>query len=156
MSDLLDHLSKDTLPADLVAEFLKWCVWGQARPALLTVLEKTGLMDEAETLRVVNDYNHLARVSQRIGEQAHEARQRTGPLGLSTAEATAFLVHRLALAAMESDFDPEGVAFFTAQVVGWAAFAEAGFADPARKASAEREARASQEAQLAQLWREHR
>lgn len=154
MSDLLEHLSRDTLPPELLETFVNWCVWEQAQPALLTILQKTGLHDQAQDLQAATTFATLANVSEKAGNDVHEARKSTGPLGLSTAEAASFLVSRMAKAATEAEWDPEGVAFFAAQVCGWAGFAEVGFNDFNRKALAEQIARQTQEDQLSGLWRQ--
>jgi len=154
MSDtLLDHLNRDTMPPHVLEAFIAWCIWDQARAALLRILDKTGLHGAAHELHQAHDLTRLQTVCLSASQQAHEARRRTGPLGMSTAEAAANLMARLARSASEADFDPEGVAFFAAQIVGWAAFAESGFADAQRKTHAEQEARQAQEAHLRQLWR---
>lgn len=155
MSELFDHLSRDTLPPALVETFVNWCVFEQARPAMVQVLEKTGLQEHANHLRAATSYTALVAASEAAGHDAHEARKSTGPLGLSTAEAAAFLVSRVARAATEVEWDPEGVAFFAAQVCGWASFAEGGFNDFNRKNDAEQTARNQQEAKLAELWQQY-
>jgi len=153
MSDtLLDHLNRDTMPPHVLESFITWCIWDQARAALLSILEKTGMHGAADELRGADDLARLQAVCLSASHQAHDARRRTGPLGLSTAEAAANLMARLARSASEADFDPESVAFFAAQIVGWAGFAESGFADARRKAQAEQEARQAQEARLRGLW----
>ncbi len=154
MSELLDHLSRDTLPPELLESFVNWCVWEQAHPALLTILQKTGLQNQADELQAAKTFAMLAQVSEKAGHDVHEARKSTGPLGLSTAEAASFLVSRMANAATEAEWDPEGVAFFAAQVCGWAGFAEVGFNDFNRKTLAEQIARQTQEDQLSGLWRQ--
>jgi hypothetical protein len=155
-NDILDYLGRDKLPQTLLHDFVGWCVWEQAYPALLHILERTGLTQQAQTLRAVDhDYSALAHTATAIGEHANEVRRQTGPLGLSTAEAAAFLVQKLALSAGAAGFDPEGVAFFTAQVCGWSGFADANFADPRGKQKAEEDARQAQRQQLASLWRSH-
>lgn len=155
MSNILEHLGKDTLPNDLVERFVHWCIWEQARPALVRVLTETGLKHHAEAIAQAEDLNALAALSHKAGQAAEEARRSTGPLGLSTAQAASFLVSRLVQSASEADYDPEGVAFFTAQVCGWAGFADGAFSDPALKNEAEAQARREQEAHLTQLWQSY-
>lgn len=155
MSDLLGQLGGDTLPPEMVEAFLNWCVWEQARPALVTILERTGLTEHAGNLRQVTTYAALAQASEKAGRDVQEARKRTGPLGLSAAEAASFLTHRIARAATEAEWDPEGVAFYAAQVAGWAGFAESGFTMPSQKTATENQAREHQEARLAELWKIH-
>ena len=85
----------------------------------------------------------------------HEARQQTGPLGLSTAEAAAFLAHRLANAALSDPLDAEAISFYAVQIMGWKAFAEADFLDPTKKPGGETKARQQQEERLRELWQAH-
>lgn len=155
MSELLEHLSRDTLPPELLETFVNWCVWEQARPALVAILQKTGLQEHAQNLQEAKTFTALAQISEKAGNEVHEARKSTGPLGLSTAEAASFLVSKMAKAATEAEWDPEGVAFFAAQVCGWAAFAEIGFNDFSRKTLAEQLARQTQEDRLSALWSQH-
>jgi hypothetical protein len=155
MSELLSHLGKDTFPEAMIREFVDWCVWEQARPSLVVILTQTGLEGDASKIEEVTDYESLSVACSNAGKNAHEARQRTGPLGLSTAEATAFLAQRLAKAAQDEHLDAEEVAFFTMQVCGWRGFAESKFADNTRKADTEVEARQAQEAKLQSLWQNY-
>jgi hypothetical protein len=152
MSDLLSHLGKDTLPDALIREFIDWCVWEMACPSLVVILQLTGLEEDAALIDAANDYESLSASCETAGHNAHAARQSTGPLGLSTAEATSFLAQRMAKAAAEETVDAEEVAFYVAQVCGWQGFAESKFADYKRKAEAEATARQEQEAKLSALW----
>ena len=153
MTTLLEHLGRDTLPPAVIDAFVRWCVWQQAKPALLTVLKQTGLVEGAQQVETATTYAELQHITATIGSDVHAMRTRTGPLGLSAAEAASFLVSRMAAAATEADWDPEGVAFFAAQMQGWAAFAETNFSDPVRKPAAEQQARQQQEAMLSELYR---
>lgn len=152
MSSLLEHLGRDTLPGPMVEAFVAWCIWEQARPALSRVLSATGQALSAEEVAAAHDLPALIDASKRSGERAHAARNEPNPVGLATAEAASFLVHKIARTATTAEWDPEGVAFFSAQVVGWAVFAEVGLAEPTRKSEAESQAIAAQEAYLRELW----
>ena len=152
MSTLLEHLGRDSLPAEMVDDFIRWCVFQQARPALVLILDKASLTKHAARVENASSYGDLVTVADAARETAHEARQKTGPLGLSASEAAAFLTTRLAKAATEAEWDPEGVAFFCAQVCGWAGFAETGFTDASTKPRAEAAARKAQEEKLTALW----
>jgi hypothetical protein len=155
MTQLLDHLGKDTLPESLLREFVDWCVWDQARPALETILTKTGLVTHAAAIHKTSDLVEFAAAAEAAGKQAHEARKNTGPLGLSTAEATSFLTHKMLIAALSDPVDVEEIAFYVVQVVGWKAFAEADFLNPMKKPEAESQARQAQETKLQELWNAH-
>jgi hypothetical protein len=89
-TELLNHLGKDTLPETLLREFVDWCVWEQARPALEVILTKTGMKAHAANIARASDLVEFASACENAGKHANEARKNTGPLGLSTAEATAF------------------------------------------------------------------
>lgn len=150
----LDYLNKDTIPPDVLARFVDWCVWQQARPALVEVLERVGMSQSAHDISHADDFARLQAVCHEAHQLARTTPRRTGPLGLSTAEAATNLMERLLKAAHEQD-DPEGAAFFSAQMVGWSGFAEASFVDVRRKTQAEEEARKAQEQHLRQLWHDH-
>ena len=155
MTSLLEHLGKDTLPKPVLDAFVDWCIWQQARPALLQVLEKTKLVGPADDVRAASDLPALATSSERARNEAHEARKTTGPLGMSAAEAAAFEVTNLVTAASEEEWDPESVSFFAARVCGWAGWAQTDFKDPEQKSKAEITARNEQDAQLQTLWKKH-
>lgn len=152
MTEFIDNLGKDTFPPAMIDHFVRWCVWEQARPALVEVLSVTGVGDLADEIKKTGSYSELEKLSEKAGNYAHEIGQRTGPLGISTAEATAFLSQKLARAAQESDWDPEAVSFFTIQVVSWRGFAETMFTDMKKKIEAADNARDQQEEKLAELW----
>jgi len=153
MTDLLDNLSKDVFPPAMVDHFVRWCIWEQARPALVSVLSLTGVTDLADEISKTTSYTELERLSEQAGNHAHEIGMRTGPLGISTAEATAFLVQKLAHVAQEADWDPEAVSFYTVQVMGWQGFAETMFTEMKKKLEATEAARITHEEKLAELWK---
>jgi hypothetical protein len=152
MSQLLDNLSQDVFPPAMVDHFVRWCIWEQARPALVSVLTLTGVTDLADEINAASSYTELERLSEQAGNHAHEIGQRTGPLGISTAEATAFLVQKLAHVAQEADWDPEAVSFYTIQVMGWQGFAQSSFTEMRKKIEVTEAARITQEEKLAELW----
>ena len=154
-TELLDHLGKDTLPESLLREFVDWCVWEQARPALEIILTKTGMGLHATNITRASDLIEFGAACETAGKHAHEARKNTGPLGLSTAEATAFLAQKMANAGMTDPLDVEAIAFYMVQLVGWKGFAESGFLNPVAKSQAETNARDAQEAKLQELWKAH-
>jgi hypothetical protein len=154
-TDLLNHLGKDTLPEPLLREFVDWCVWEQARPSLEVILNKTGMTTHATNIARTTDLVEFAAACENTGKDAHEARKNTGPLGLSTAEATAFLAQKMANAAMSDPLDVEAIAFYMVQLVGWKGFAESDFLNPTKKLEAESAARTVQENKLQDLWKVH-
>lgn len=152
MSDLRDHLSKDTLPIPMLQEFVKWCIWEQSRPALCAILSRVGMTDSVAEFNRAQTPEHLIAASQSVRAIAQERRKLTGPFGYSSAEAAAFLMIKMISAASESEWDPAGVAFFSTQLSGWLAFAESDYAEPAKKSAGEAHAAQQQEARLQQLW----
>lgn len=152
MVDMLNQLGKDTLPENIIKDFVAWCVWTQAVPALIVILNKTGLDQDAAAISHIDDFKMLANQCEITGRNAHEARKSTGPLGLSTAEAAAFLMQKLAASAKEKESDADAIAFYAAQVVGWKGFADSAFSDQALKQKAEDDARIAQDQKLKALW----
>jgi len=155
MNDLLNQLAGDAAPAEVVQQFVGWCVWQQARPALALVLAKVGLDDMVQAINTVDDLGSLAYLSHEANTYIKDLRGSTGPLLLSAAEAATFEFSSMVAAAREDGADVEGVAFFAARVFGWAGWAAVDFADPAQKAVAEAQARKQQTSVLDRLWREH-
>lgn len=151
MASFLDHLDKDTFSVSLLSDFVAWCVWDQARPSLISILQKTGLDDQATAIANVDDYVGLAANAHEAARHVAEVRKITGVLGLSSAEASSFLTMRLADAATNSN--AEDVAFFAAQLAGWQAFSEVAFTDAKAKQAGEVAARTAQEMQLQALYR---
>lgn len=152
MTEFLDNLGKDVFPPAMIDDFVRWCIWEQARPALVDILIVTDVSDLADQIKQANSYAELEQMSEQAGNRAKQMGKRTGPLGISTAEAVAFLSQKLAHAAQEAEWDPEAVSFFTMQIVGWHAFAGTMFTDMKKKVAAANEARDRQEAKLAELW----
>lgn len=152
---VLDYLGKDALPYALETAFVDWCVWEQARPALVKVLEKTVLSPLASEFQAAGDLETLMALGQRAVEEVTRAHGDTGPLGLSAAKGALFEFNNLLAAIPEPDFDPEAVAFFAARVCGWAGWTSADFSQPDSKARAEQEAQRQQAARLQALWDEH-
>lgn len=156
MSDLLDQLGSDTLPASVVDSFVRWCMLEQARPALVTVLEKFGLSNLATQVEATNEPPKLLTLATQIHAQVQAlgAKSSTGPLGFSAAKAATYEFGNLMQAANENPVDAEAVAFFAARICGWAGWAGAGFGEPQSKASAELDARQTQEGKLQSLWQQ--
>jgi len=152
MSTLLEQLGNDTLPATIEREFVDWCLWQQAYPALQQVLEKTLLTELVEMLSNADKYFTLVALTDIIVQEAQAARKRTGLLGLSAAQAAAIEFQKLLAAASEEAWDPQEVAFFSVRVCGWAGWANSEFSDTENKDAAERAARSHQEAHLKSLF----
>ncbi len=152
MNNLLEHLGKDTLPAQMIKDFIQWCVWQQARPALVMVLNKSGITDVAQAIEKTDDLPELTTLNATANKTAKERRGNTGPLALSAAEAATFEFTNMMNAINETDTDPEAVSFFSMRVCGWAAWAEKDFANASIKTEAEASAKEAQEACLDQLW----
>ncbi|RMG80317.1 MAG: hypothetical protein D6712_18270 [Chloroflexi bacterium] len=156
MSELLQQLSKDIFPPTLIQQFVDWCIWEQARPALLLVLHKVQLNELAQVLEAAQDIGQLLTATEQVAQRIHEARKSTGPLGLSAAEAAAYEMQNILKSALDEGDDPESVAFFAARVCGWAAWAETNFTNPAQKPIAEAAARDAQIHKLENLIEQFR
>ena len=156
MSNLMDHLGSDTLPASLIDAFVRWCMLEQARPALVTVLIKFGLGDLAAQVEATDDSSTLLTLSSQIHQQVQAlgAKSSTGPLGFSAAKAATYEFGNLMRASTENPVDAEAVAFFAARICGWAGWAGADFAEPERKSTEEHQARQTQERTLRTLWQQ--
>lgn len=152
MSDPISLINQDSYPRQVKQDFVKWLIFAQARPALVQILQKTGMNDEADALARVGNLRALHALSERAGQQAHAARKKTGPLGISTAEAASFIMSRMAESAYTPDCDAEEIAFFAVQICGWLGFAQSGFSNPRRKAEREIQAQAAQEQKLETLY----
>lgn len=152
MSDLLEQL--DTLPRSVIEQFIRWCIWEQARPALLLILDRNMMTDFADNIREARNIPVLAQLSEQANAFVKSRRGATGPLGLSAAEAGTFEFTNMMKAATDEAADAEAVAFFASRVCGWAGWASTDFTDPAQKTVAEVEAREEQELYLNQLLRQ--
>lgn len=149
MSNLLEQL--DTLPRSIIEQFILWCIWEQARPALLLILDQNMMTDFANEIRQAQNIPVLAQVSERANAYVKNMRGATGPLGLSATEAGTFEFTNMMKAAADEAADAEGVAFFAARVCGWAGWATTDFTNPAQKNIAETQARQEQERRLNHL-----
>jgi len=154
MTDLLAHLNRDTLPEALVDAFIQWCIWEQARPALITVLEVGMMHDLADNLRHAETLVALMEHGDLANAYAKQMQGQANPKMLSAAEAAAFEFGNMMRATTPDHYDAEEVAFFASRVCGWAQWAISGFADPNEKMQAEDDARKEQETHLERLWRE--
>lgn len=152
MSNLLDQLSQDTLPAQMVESFVSWCVMEQARPALASVLEKADQIELASQIRQASTLETLTQ----LGGDAHKLSKSSDTKELIMAntaiEAAAFEFNNMLEATNEQDIDAESVSFFAARVCGWAGWASQSFGDVSAKSNAEQAAIRSQEKRLETLW----
>ncbi|PJF22865.1 MAG: hypothetical protein CUN56_03840 [Phototrophicales bacterium] len=151
MTDWLSQLDKDTLPQIVLEMFTHWCVWEQARPALVTVLQQVQLEDIANQIERATDLRQVVQIVETANQQIKALRTKTGVLGISAAEAATFEFVNLFDTADEKNLDTEAVSFFAARVCGWAGWARSGFTDATQKTQAEEKARQDQEAYLAKL-----
>ena len=155
MSDLLGQLGRDTLPQEVVQEFIHWCVWQQARQALVLVLEEASLTEIAESIQSAEDLPAVTRLSEQAKTHIDTLDREDNPRGLSAAEGAVFEFINMAKSAEEASFDVEGVSFFASRVCGWAGWAVTGFKETAEKSAAEIAALAAQEAHLEGLLKAH-
>ena len=69
---LLEHLENDTLPDNLRARFVAWCVIEQALPALAEMLSETSLAGAGVALGHANDLNTISQLTSAIKHRAKE------------------------------------------------------------------------------------
>jgi hypothetical protein len=155
MDDLLSHLGRDTLPREVIQEFVHWCVWQQARQALVLVLEEASLTEIAESIQTAEDLPEVTRLSEQAKAHIDTLDRKDYPRGLSAAEGAVFEFINLAKSAEEATLDVEGVSFFASRVCGWAGWAVTGFNETTEKSAAEIAALQAQEAHLEGLLKEH-
>lgn len=155
MSTLLEHLNKETLPDAMVVDFVNWCVWQQACPALVRVLQAAGLYEIAEQIASTTDLDALGNIAVATDARQDLLANDRKPLRISALEATFHLVQRLVEAAHDRGWDPEGVAFFSEQICGWSGFALSAFSDTKQKEIAEAQAHQEQITYLSQLWQQY-
>jgi len=150
MSDLINHIGRDTLPATVVEQFVRWCVLEQAKPSLLKVLKMVEFDTLIGEIQAAENFDVLLALSVQANTWAKSQRERgrTGLLGYSAAEAAAFEFGNMLRATQQTQFDAEAVAFFAARVHSWAGWAATQFSDPSQKAIAEKAARDAQETYL--------
>jgi len=154
MDNLLRQLGGKTLSA-VVNEFVQWCVWQQARQALVLVLEEAKLAEIAENIQSAKDLPAVIRFSEKAKEHIESLRAENDLRGLSAAEGAVFEFINMAKSAEETHLDAEAVSFFASRVCGWAGWAVTGFNNIEEKNTAEKSALQAQEAYLASLWQKH-
>ena len=155
MSDYLEQLNEESMPQIVREIFVHWCVWEQARPALINVLDAVDLNALSREIAATSNVNDVLQVGEATNAAIKEMRLRTGPLSLSAAEAATYEFAQMAQAADERNLDPEAVAFFAARVCGWAGWANSGFSDPNQKVTAEEKARDEQNQRLDELLNQY-
>ena len=154
MGDLLSQLGRETLPEVVVQEFIRWCIWQQARQSLVLVLEEAQLNDIAAGIQSARDFSEVKTLSEQA--KAHiEQLDRENQRSLSAAEGATFEFVNMVRAADDATLDSEAVSFFASRVCGWAGWAVTGFSDTGNKAEAEAAALQAQEAQLSTIWRDY-
>jgi hypothetical protein len=155
MGDLLSHLGRDTLPQEVIREFVHWCVWQQARQALVLVLEEASLTQIAESIQTAEALPEVTQLSEQAKAHIDTLDRQDYPRGLSAAEGAVFEFINMAKSAEEATLDVEAVSFFASRVCGWAGWAVTGFNETAEKSAAESAALQAQEAHLEGLLKEH-
>lgn len=151
---MLDHLDKDVLPREVIQAFVTWCLWEQARPALVQVLEQTPLAELAAQFKTAQDLPTLAALAADVRFSREETSSSDRPLAISAAEGAAFEFANLIQTAQDSEIDAESAAFFASRVCGWAGWASHNFRSQVDKTAAEQSARQAQEARLEALYKQ--
>lgn len=150
------HRKDPGYPATVQRDFVTWMILSQARPAFIEILQLTGIDDNVDAIEATTSLLMLAALSQHAVRRARANRRRSGKLGMSTAEAAANLMYRMAQVAQRGDCDPHRIAFFSAQTCGWLGFAQSGFSSSHLKEQYEASARQDQETHLSYLIQIHR
>ena len=153
MSSLLNQLSQDTLPTQMVESFVSWCVMDQARPALALILEKAAETTLAEKIKQATTLKQLIDLSGEAHKISKSGSSKEQIMANSAVEAAAFEFDNMMRATAEHDIDAESVSFFSARVCGWAGWASQNFGDVTAKKNAEQAAIRSQEKRLETLWK---
>lgn len=142
-------------PEAVQREFVAWLVLSQARSALIEILDITGMREDAVAIQSATSYLMVAALSKRAGRRARANRLVSDQLGMSTAEAAAHLMFRLAQVAQDDACDPHRIAFFSAQLCGWSGFAQNGFSASFGKERHHTQVLADQDARLRDILAAH-
>mgnify|MGYP005838545001 CR=1 FL=1 len=132
---LLDLLGTEKLPQEAEQKFVEFCIWQQARPALVEVLRVAGLAEAAQEAERAATVEALAAWA---GHAAKLAQQANLPImALGAVQGVAAEINQLALSANPPVPDAGAVSFHAARLVGWAGWARNNFRTSTFKASAE-------------------
>lgn len=151
MAQYLEQLGKDLLPKSVEADFVQWCIWEQAQPALIKLMQDTGLAALSKSLQAAKSLSGLLSASAAAAEALRRDYKTDALRGLFAARGAAFEFLNLLKEATETEPDAEEVAFFAVRVCGWAGWAQTNFSRPDDKQAAENEARAQQGQKLEAL-----
>jgi hypothetical protein len=132
---LLDLLGTGKLPPQMERKFIQFCVWQQARPAFIQVLQAAGLSNYAKEADAMADLPSMVECARLAAETAH--RSRLPVLAMGAVQGMSAEIAQLAAAADPAEFDAEAVSFHAARLVGWATWASNKFGTGVFKASAE-------------------
>lgn len=144
MAPYLEQLGKDLLPKSVEADFVQWCIWQQAQPALVKLLDDTDLAALSNSLQAAKSLSALVSAAAAAAEALRRDYKTDALRGLFAARGAAFEFLNLLKEATEAEPDAEEVAFFAVRVCGWAGWAQTNFSKPDDKQAAETAARAQQ------------
>lgn len=132
---LLDLLGTGKLPPQAERKFIEFCIWQQARPAIVQILRAASLEAQAGEAGQARD---LASLTACVRDAAATAERAGLPvLALGAVQAAAAELAQLGEAADPTDGDPEEVSFHAARLAGWASWAENSFQTGMFKTSGE-------------------
>lgn len=151
MAQYLDQLGKDILPKSIEQAFIEWCIWQQARPALVAVLHDTGIHPLADSINAAKSMHDLVRAGGQLAETLRRDYKTDSLRGLFAARGAAFEFVNMLNTATEAEPDAEAVAFFAVRVCGWRGWAQTGFSKADDKQHAEDAAREAQSQELAKM-----
>ena len=132
---LLDLLGTEKLPAQAERQFIEFCLWQQARPAIVQILRETGLDAYAEEAAGVKTPAALAACVHRAAKVAQSAKLPI--MAFATVQGAATDTEQLAAAAHPDTDDPEAASFHAARLAGWATWAANQFQNGTLKTTAE-------------------
>ncbi len=147
---LLDLLGTEHLPDEIERRFMDFCVWQQAHPAIVQILESCQLPESARTAAEAASLDALGACVQRAAASVKDRRD-IPVMALGTIQGVASEVEQIALHAGPVEADAGAVSFHAARLVGWASWARNKFGTGMFKTSAEEVAYGEQLQALMQM-----
>ena len=147
---LLDLLGTEQLPEDIEYQFVQYCIWKQAYPAVRQILETTGL---ATTIAPLEDLNQLDDLLARTRQAAATVHQVQIPvMAFGAVQGMAAETEQIAAAVTPTMVEADVVSFHAARLVGWATWSKNNFGTGMLKTTAEEVAYGEQLQLLMQLF----
>jgi hypothetical protein len=148
--NLLDMLGTEHLPREAETRFIEFCIWQQARPALVQILEAVEMPVYAAEMSGAADLAGLQKCASDAAMTALTTRN-IPVMALAAVQGTASEVEALVKAADPAEADAAAVSFHAARLVGWASWAINKFSTGMFKSSAEQVAYGEQLQELMKM-----